>query len=76
MPRQFSPDVEEQLKECMAAGRYRSEDDVLRDALKALRHRNDELVALKDAIADLEAGDRGMPFDEFIDEFRRKRGIA
>jgi Arc/MetJ-type ribon-helix-helix transcriptional regulator len=33
---QFPPDIEERLKARMRDGRYRSEDDVLREAMDAL----------------------------------------
>ncbi len=33
------------------------------------------IEAVQEAIADMEAGDRGRPFDEFIEEFRKKHGI-
>jgi Arc/MetJ-type ribon-helix-helix transcriptional regulator len=36
MAYQFPPDVDQLLKERMATGGYTSEDDVLRDALRAL----------------------------------------
>jgi hypothetical protein len=36
MSYQFPPDVDQLLKERMASGAYTSEDDVLRDALRAL----------------------------------------
>ena len=35
-----------------------------------------DLEAVKQAIADMEAGDRGVPFDQFVDEFRKKHNIA
>ena len=35
-----------------------------------------DLEAVKQAIADMEAGDRGIPFDEFIEEFRKEHNIA
>lgn len=36
MPYQFPPDVERLVKDHLAQGGYTSEDDVLRDALRAL----------------------------------------
>jgi Arc/MetJ-type ribon-helix-helix transcriptional regulator len=36
MSYQFPPDIQERLKARMNQGRYRSEDDVLRDAMDAL----------------------------------------
>jgi len=48
MSYQFPPDVEQLVQEQMAASGYRSEDDVLRDALRVFRElkaRHDRLVA-------------------------------
>jgi putative addiction module CopG family antidote len=76
MAHEFPPDVEEQLEERVASGRYPSKADVIREALLALKRQDDDLMAVRDAIADMEAGDRGQPFDEFVEEFRRKHNIA
>ncbi len=35
---QFPPDIEERVKARMSDGRYQSEDDILRDAMDALDH--------------------------------------
>ena len=35
----------------------------------------EDLAAVKEALADMEAGDRGMPFDEFDREFRAKHNL-
>ena len=75
MTHQFPPDVEAQLRERMATGQYASEVDVLRDALRALKRQDQDVAAIKEAITDMEAGDRGRPFDEFVDEFRAKYNI-
>ena len=43
------------------------------------RARVDEFIeselAVKDALADMDAGDTGQPFDEFMCELRQRRGI-
>ena len=75
MAHQFPNDVQDQLRQCMATGQYASEDDVLRDALRALELQHEDVAAVKQAIDDMEAGDRGKPFDEFVEEFRRKHNI-
>ena len=41
----------------MATGQYGSKEDVLREALRALRRQDEDLTAVKEAIADMEAGD-------------------
>jgi hypothetical protein len=35
----------------------------------------DDLQAIKEAVADFEAGDRGIPIDEFDRQFRAKHGL-
>ena len=56
MAHEFAPDVQQLLREQMAAGNYGSEDDLLRDALGTLRQRNEDLAAIREGIADMEAG--------------------
>lgn len=73
---QLPPDLLRQLRERLATGQYTSEDDVLREALRALERQDEDIAAVKEAIADMETGDRGKPFDEFVDEFRRKHDIS
>ena len=74
MTYQFPPNIERLVKEQMASGDYESEDDLLADALRALATRNEELVAVNDAIRDMEAGDAGRPLTEVADEIREKHG--
>ena len=38
--------------------------------------RDDDVAAVRQAIADLEAGDRGQLFEEFAEEFRKRHNIA
>jgi Arc/MetJ-type ribon-helix-helix transcriptional regulator len=73
---QFPPDLDEQLKDRLATGQYASEEDVLREALRALKRQEDDVAAAREALADLEAGDRGKAFDEFVEDFRRARRIS
>ncbi|MCE9557000.1 MAG: hypothetical protein K8T91_26945 [Planctomycetes bacterium] len=55
----FPPDVEQQIKERLASGRYANEDDVLREALEALKL-SDELSHFRLRIAESRAqADRG-----------------
>jgi Arc/MetJ-type ribon-helix-helix transcriptional regulator len=60
----------------MSLGPYKSEDDLIRDALDALRRQHDDLAAIRQAIADMEAGDQGVEFDEFLERFRTQRGLT
>jgi putative addiction module CopG family antidote len=71
---QFPPDLDGEIKERMKTGRYDSEDDVLREALRALKWRDDEVAAIQAGIDDMEAG-RVKPLREFDEEFRRRKNI-
>ena len=46
MSYQLPADISERLQACIATGVYRSEDEVLRDALNALDERNREKLRL------------------------------
>lgn len=76
MTYQFPADVSELVQERMASGFYESEDDLLRHALQALAEEEEDLAAVKEAIAGFEAGDEGIPLNEAFDEVRRKHGIS
>ena len=72
----FPPDLEDEINERMASGQHASQDELLRDALRALRLQDSDVTAVKEAIADMEAGDRGIPFDQFVEEFRKQHSVA
>lgn len=59
----------------MASGRYTSEDEVLRDALDALSADLDDLRAIEDALAELDAGDAGVPLTTAFSRIRKMHGI-
>jgi Arc/MetJ-type ribon-helix-helix transcriptional regulator len=59
----------------MASGRYDSQDDVLREALKALKRDDDDFAAVEEAIADWRAGDEGVPLDEAFAALRSRHGL-
>ena len=71
----FTPDVERLVSEQMRQGAYKSEDDLLRDALRALAERNDTFAAIRAGIEDMEAG-RVMPLSEADAAMRAKLGFA
>jgi len=71
MPYSFPQDVKQLVDAHMATGHYPTEDDVLRDALRALRDEEDDLEAVRSALAELEAGDPGMPLDKAFDIVRQ-----
>ena len=70
----LSPEIWEEIQRHIASGSYRSPDDVLRDALAALRARELEVVAIQEGIDDMEAG-RVRPFREFDRDFRQRNGL-
>jgi putative addiction module CopG family antidote len=70
----LSPDVWNEIQRQLASGSYSSPDDVLRDALAALRSREQEVIAIQEGIDDMEAR-RVMPLREFDREFRRRNGL-
>ena len=75
MPYQLSPDIEELVKDRMTSGNYESEEEVLRDALEALRLEDEELRAIEEALDDVDSGDKGVPLDEAFASLRAKFNI-
>ena len=70
----FPPDIEQLVKEHMAAGDYASEDELLLDALRVLQERKEDLAAVEAGLDDVEAG-RVRSFEEVAHEIRRKHGF-
>ncbi len=66
----------------MASGHYRSEDDLLRDALKALDEQRGSLLeedlevlqGIERGLADMQAG-RSRPLAEFDADFRHRHSM-
>ena len=83
MPYQFPPDVEKLVKQQMVNGEYRSEDDLLRDALQALDSQRNVIIdadpvvvdGIRRGLDDLKSG-RFQPLGEFDAEFRARHGIS
>jgi predicted transcriptional regulator len=71
----FPPDLERLVRDEMSAGVYPTEDDLLRDAISALRGQREDVAAVRAGIADMEAG-RVRPFQEVAAEIRSRRGFA
>lgn len=74
MPIQFSPEVDQLVRQEMVAGGYGSEDELLRDALRALAERREVLTDIQVGIKELEAG-RGRPLEEVDADLRTKYSI-
>jgi putative addiction module CopG family antidote len=75
MPIRLPPDVQQNLTDWVATGRYASEEAVLRDALRALADEQGDFDSVCQAINEVEAGDPGMPVREAFEELRHKYGI-
>jgi putative addiction module CopG family antidote len=69
----FPPDLQKLLDARLASGHYSSDDDVLRDALRALNEEDEDLVAVRQAIDEWRAGDPGIPLAQAFDEIRREQ---
>ena len=67
----LSSDVWNEIQRQLANGSYASPDEVMRVALCALRSRDEEVLAIQEAIDEMEAG-RGRPFREFDREFHER----
>jgi len=71
----LSPDVWNEIQRQVATGAFATPDDVLREALAALRSREEDVLAIQEGIDDMEAG-RVMPLREFDREFRQRNGLS
>ena len=66
----FPPDLQQLVADRLASGRYRSEDDMLREAMHVLAAQEDDLFAVQEAIAAWKAGDEGIPVKEAFEIIR------
>ncbi len=74
MPYPFPSDVQQMVEARLSSGQYENEDDVLRDALRALTEVDDDLAAVREAIDEWRSGDEGTPLTEAFDEIRNANG--
>jgi putative addiction module CopG family antidote len=56
MPYAFPPEIAEPVRRRVTSGQFLSEDEVLKAALRLLDERDEELSAIQEGLADLEAG--------------------
>jgi Arc/MetJ-type ribon-helix-helix transcriptional regulator len=70
----LSPTVHDAVREFMSTGSYSSADELMLDALSALRERQEDHAAMAASIAEMEAG-LARPFDEVAEEIRVKHGF-
>lgn len=75
MLNKLPPDVRAEIKQRMASGNYRSEEDVLRQAMRALKVHDQELAAIRMGIDDIEAG-RVRAFEDVDTEICQVFGFS
>ena len=72
MIRQFSPDVEQLIRDQMASGKYASEDELLLDALQSLEADQKDLAAIQEGLDWFDAGNAGATVEEVFEKLSRK----
>jgi Arc/MetJ-type ribon-helix-helix transcriptional regulator len=75
MLNELPPDVLAEIKQRMASGNYTSEEDVLRQAMRALKVHDEELAAIQMGIDDVEAG-RVRAFEDVDTELCQNFGFS
>ena len=53
-----------------------SKKQCLRDAFQALAEEEEDLAAVREAVAEWRAGDEGVPLDDAVEGIRRRHGIG
>ena len=71
----FPPVLDRLVREELATGVYSSEDDVLVEAMQALRDRDETIAGIREGLSDLDAG-RVRLLGDVDAELRTKHGIA
>jgi putative addiction module CopG family antidote len=64
MTQPISADLKALIDERLATGSYASQEELLRDALRALAEEEEDLRAVKEAVAEMMVGDAGVTLDE------------
>ena len=75
MAQQFSPAVEQLIRDRMASGRYGSEEELLVEALQALGESEEDLKAIEEGLSSLDGGEEGVPLAEAFNRLRKKHQI-
>lgn len=75
MIRQFSPTVEQLIRDQMASGKYASEDELLLDALQFLEAEQKDLAAIQEGLDWFAAGNAGATVDETFEKLRHKHNL-
>jgi Arc/MetJ-type ribon-helix-helix transcriptional regulator len=71
----FPPMLDQLVREELATGAYHSEDDVLVEAMQALRDRHEAIAGIQEGLSDLDAG-RVRSLGDVDAELRTKHGIS
>lgn len=71
----FPADVKDLVDEQIESGQYGSEDEVLRDALRALAEEQEDLAAVNEAIFEWRSGDSGVALDDAIAAIRARHAV-
>ena len=71
---QLSSEVAELVAHHMESGKYRSHDELFRAALSTLAERDADMEAIREGIADMEAG-RVRPLEEVAAEIAQRYGF-
>lgn len=71
----FPPVLDRLVQEELATGVYHTEDDVLVEAMQALRDRDEAVAGIREGLSDLDSG-RVRPLGDVDAELRIKHGIA
>ena len=71
----FPPVLDRLVREELATGVYSSEDDVLVEAMQALRDRDETIAGIREGLSDLDTG-RVRLLGDVDAELRTKHGIA
>jgi predicted transcriptional regulator len=74
VPYPFPPPLDRLVHETLASGAYRSEDDLLLEAVQVLRDRDEAVAGIQEGLADLEAG-RFRALQDVDNELRKKHSI-
>lgn len=70
----LSPELDRLLKERLASGQYKSVEEILARALRALKEEEETIAAIQEGYEDSLAG-RYRSLEEADAEFRQKYGI-
>jgi putative addiction module CopG family antidote len=76
MPYAFPPDLQELVVKQMESGKYASEDELLRSALRALSDEDEDLDAVRESLAAWRDGDPGVPLEDAFDAIRAKHRLG